>query len=786
MRKKQLVVLLILFAFINVATISMIRFAGGRTNEILSKFEKPWDVERVDGTQNAKTIAINKLDPELRELQSSVPSSVQSPYKAMASMYPQGGEVIPYPVINDYTGGYYWTTFTCIYKGTHGNIWIGIDEEFDSYDDGGTPEDFSDDVWYFGYNWTDDGIYTGNPDYPGGYYLPPGYMDEVTAQDLEEVLYQFDTNIHDTTQQYFGSYADRPGVLGDYKVNVFVFNIKDDFFYNPFTNLGFIMGYFWPAIANSLDTNAFHMDSYQWWRRQGENPPMTSRGIDYSYLSVLAWQYEGTFAHEFQHLINNDVDSDEDSWVDEGMSMLSEYLCGYGISPGHIAEYLIWFWDTPVTIWEGYLSDYGASFLWTYYMYEHYGGSDLIWEVCMDQGNGIEGWSNALANRGIKRSFDQIFQDFAIANYLDDTSFAHGRYGYYGIDIPSDDSEGLTISDVMWIWANYPDWILGPDWTGLGWLFPWQVHEYPHPGQTYPMYISRALSYTPNYVEFYDAPLLFDVTFDGNDFSGPFPTSGALNWHSDGTAWSYFKLNQTFAIPAGGATLSFSNYFSIELDWDYGYVEVHDLDTGEFYTLPSSFGMTTDYVRYVQNNPECPDYLEPVAYEAAGRWNAFTGMSNGVYEEVMDLSFFAGHTIELCFTYWTDEYYQASGWFIDDIAIPELGFYDSVDEDPIPPWIVQGNWYKNDVVVPSDFTVNIILSATLFKRDGNPWMTWHYIDNMRLDDETEEGREFLVLINNRRIQTTAVMVIINQPGFEHTLDTYYTFNAERFNPWWRK
>lgn len=742
MRKKQFSVLLIVFAFLSVASFSVIFYAKADIKSGPSYLNKKWDVEKMDGCKHADVLSLEgvEFDP------------AHSPWWV--------------PVIDDYYGYWYWQEFQNIYNGTYGNIWIGM-TAYDWYVDNGEPGYSPDDVWFFGYPWTPVGI----PE-----YLPAGYVDYITGADLLEVLSEFDNNIHNTVVEYFGEYindpAIRPGPYGDGKVQILVFNIRDEFFYSPDTAPGFIEGYFWSEIA-AWGANAFHMDSYQWWRRQGEYPPMEDpyNGWDFSYLSIKAWEYEGTFAHEFQHLINNDVDPDELSWVDEGCSTLAEWICGYGFSPGHISEYLLWFWDTPLTIWEGYLADYGASFLWTFYMYEHYGGAPLIWDFTHEQANGIEGWVNVLAARGIKRTFDQIFQDWCIANYLDDPTFAHGRYGYYALDIPSENSEWLDIPTAMELWASwYPT------------LFLWHVSEYPHEGSWYPLYATRGLPYTASYVEFSDAPLLFEVEFDGDDFCGAAPTSGSWNWYSDGVAWSWFRLGHVFDLTTvTEATLTFSNYFSIEADWDYGYVEVHDLDTDEWTTLPGL--LTTNTLAFTQDNPNVPDTeWEPMNYSAAGKWNAFTGDSGIIYPEVMDLTPFAGHTIELFFTYWTDGYTLGSGWYIDDIEIPEIEYLSDVETED-PTWTVNAGWYRNDEIVYNNFEVSFIKTTTITKKNGDPWITWHHIERMKLDDDTETGDEFLLMINRRRVQTTTVMVVANQPGYEHTFGTDYSFTADKWH--WR-
>jgi hypothetical protein len=173
-------------------------------------------------------------------------------------------------------------------------------------------------------------------------------------------------------------------------------------------------------------------------------------------------------------------------------------------------------------------------------------------------------------------------------------------------------------------------------------------------------------------------------------------------WYSDGTAYSWFRLNKTFDIPVTGATLNFLSYYEIETDWDYGYVEVHDLDTGDWYTLPGIKTIST--LPEIQDNPNCPAQFEPSAYFGAGTWNAFTGTS-AMYVETMDLTAFAGNTIEVYFTYWTDPYVLELGWYIDNIEIPEVGFFDDVESGP-------GDWTYNgwDIVTPPPPTNGTFLS----------------------------------------------------------------------------
>jgi len=655
---------------------------------------------------------------------------------------PDTGNPWTVPVIDDFLGGWYLLDFECVLQGEHCNIWIGLSTDVwpggyvDHFVDN---PGFDDDEWYFAYPWSS----TGFPDGPG-----PGHYDVIYGEYLTYVLDQFDNNIWEKDTEFFGMYADRPGPEDDYKIQILIFNIRDYLFWIPEIAPWFIEGYFWSYASNLNDANIIHIDTWQWEYRLGPQPLHPTH----------AYEYEGTFAHEFQHLIHYDLDSNELSWVNEGCSTLAEYICGYGFSPGHISEYLIWHWDTSLTIWESYLSNYGAVFLWTFYIYEHYhegiGPGTLIWDITHEQANGIEGYNNVLQAHGIKKTFDEIYEDWTIANYLDDTSFKKGIYGYYDLDIPSED----TLGQLGWQWS-IPLSV---------WIWGYQIDWYPVGG-----YMYARLPYIAQYLEFYGGAPELKVYFDGDDYCGVPAYSGMYEWYSDGTSFSWFRLGQTFSIPATGATLKFWSNYEIEEDWDYGYVEVYDVDDDQWYTLP---GLTTvSTLPNPQDNPNCPAEFEPTTYESAGTWNAFTGSSAGWYQETMDLTPFADHTIELYFTYWTDPYTLELGWYIDDIEIPEIGFFDDV-ESGADGWTGTG-WYITTGVVPNDFEVNFIQTTNFNIKGGKG--TSHHISHMQLNDDTEEGQQLLKVIDTMKVQSgPAVMIVANQPGYEHTFATFWFFIAD--------
>jgi len=647
---------------------------------------------------------------------------------------------------DDYLGGFYNQSFECVLQSAYCNIWIGLNDTVwtggftDEYVDN---PGFDDDEWYFAYPWS----YMGYP----GTRMRPNYRDVIYGNQLVQVANEFDNKIHQNCTSFFGGYSYRPGPMADGKIQILIFNIRDEFFYSPTTAPGFIMGYYWYFISNLNNANIIHIDTWQWWRRQGPNPPGVAPYVSppYPASALLPYQYEATIAHEFQHLIHRDNDNNEYSWVNEGCSTLAEYVSGYGVTT-NLYYYIRYFWDTSLVVWEGNLQNYGVVFLWAVYMYEHYGGQQLIWDIVHEQANGIQGWNNVLQAHGIGKTFDEIFQDWTIANYLDDTSIAGGIYGYYGFDIPCKASNWWDIPYAIYYWGTYDETY------PTGWLLP------------------ERLPYIAWYWELYNGAPELKLYFNGDDFAGVFPYSPMHEWYSDGTAYSWFRLGQTFAIPATGATLKFWSNYDIEEDWDYGYVEVHDLATDKWYTLSGLNTIST--IPNPQDNPNCPDDFEPTAYLAAGRWNAFTGNSGGWYQEEMNLAAYAGHTIELYFTYWTDPYTLGLGWYLDDISISEIGFFDNV-EGGADGWTANAGWQITTGVVENDFKVNIIEQMNINLKIEE--ITIYHISPVTIADVTEDGQELIKVVTTKTVYSgPAVLVAASQPGYEHTWYTEFYFLAD--------
>jgi len=661
-------------------------------------------------------------------------------------------------VSDDYLGGTYPLDFQLFSSGVHCNIWVGLSTDVFP---GGYQDEWiehgvglADDEFFFAYNWSlQGGAFWGAP------RLLPGYRDYIKGSQLIELMNEFDAEMHNQVTGYFGMYADRPGPLdpADHKIQILIFNIRDGLFWDPINAPWFIEGYFWQYISNLYDANIIHIDTYQWFRRQGPHPTGAAPNvITYPPATLRPYEYEGTFAHEFQHLVHRDIDEDELSWVNEGCSGLAQVICGYGFPIGHIYDYLDYWWETSLVIWEGTLANYGATFLFAYYMDEHYGGQPFIWDLVHEDKNGIAGYNDVLAAHSVPKDFDEIFQDWAIANYLDDTDIYDGQYGYYGLDIPSANTYGYSIQASMVYWQKeYPK------------FFNWNPQLEGNVQIGYPYPYGTTLPYTVNYVQFLQlGDHALNVGFNGPNKAGEKPHSPTHEWYSDGTNWAWFRLSHTFTIPTGGATLKFWSNYGIEENWDYGYVEVHDVDADQWYTLRGT--KTTSTLPNPQENSNCPDDVEPTAYLTAGRWNAFTGSSSGWYQEQMNLNQFAGKEIELYFTYWTDGSTLGSGWFIDDIEIPEIPFSDDVESGPNG-WTVNLGWELTEGQWDMYFGVNFIQRKI--------------VTHLTLDSNNDGTATPFPMINNAKVKYGPVtMITTAQPGYELNFATYYYIFYQKI-PW---
>ncbi|RLC90970.1 MAG: hypothetical protein DRI79_04100 [Chloroflexi bacterium] len=372
--------------------------------------------------------------------------------------------------------------------------------------------------------------------------------------------------------------------------------------------------------------------------------------------------YNGVLAHEFQHMIHWYNDRNEETWLNEGFSELAMYLNGFDTGGSE------WTFamepDTQLDSWpEGpgaAGANYGAGYLFTSYFLDRFGSEATQALVAHDE-NGLAAVDAVLADLGTGMTHDDFFADWVAANFLDDPYIADGRYGYEEIDPPSFDIETTYYE------SDYP------------------VSE-----------SSTVHQYGTDYIEVYnEQPLVF--RFTGSTQIGLMDTSahsGDYVWWSNRGDDSDMYLTRAFDLSeVSDATLEFWTWYDIEEDWDYAYVEISTDggQTWEILTTPSGTG----------TNPNGNSF----------GW-AYTGRSGGGeraewIQERVDLSAYTGQEVLIRFEYITDDAVNRPGFVLDDIAIPEIGYFGDFEEDE-DGWEPAG-FIRHVNVLPQHWLVQLIL-----------------------------------------------------------------------------
>jgi hypothetical protein len=168
------------------------------------------------------------------------------------------------------------------------------------------------------------------------------------------------------------------------------------------------------------------------------------------------------------------------------------------------------------------------------------------------------------------------------------------------------------------------------------------------------------------------------ITCDGDytlNFEGSLLTSllpeGAYSgdyafWSNKGDS-SDMTLTQAFDFTdvSGPLSLDFQTWYDIEDGWDYIYL-----------TASTDGGDTWEIVRTPSGTDE-----DPSGNSYGWGWNALSGGGPQWIEENVDISQFAGEEVMLRFEYVTDAAVNGEGMLIDDVSIPEIGYFSDFESD---------------------------------------------------------------------------------------------------------
>jgi hypothetical protein len=439
------------------------------------------------------------------------------------------------------------------------------------------------------------------------------------SSDVENLVDAFENQIYQRNREIFGNEWS-PGIDND--IHLTILYSKE---------LGDAAGYF--SSADSL------MPEIERFSNMAE---MFYLSADYINLSDL-FTY-GVLAHEFQHMIHWNIDRNETSWVNEGLSELAVELNGF--NTGGFAFIFAADPDLQLNFWPGNdqgdsTPHYGASYLFMKYLFERF-GSDFISDLVSQPKNGMRGLDAELSsiqgkNQLSTNSSKEIFQDWTIANILQDDEIANGIYGY-GKDssVPS----------------FFPTEIIecGSEQVGR------TVNQF---GTDF-LEISCESEYEISIQRNQDIPVL-----TGN------PKSGKYYYWSNTRDESGMRLSREFDLTeiSGPVELSYWTWYDIEEDYDYLYVNVSD-DGKNWHVLET---------------PSCTREDPTGSNLGCG----YSGKSAGWIEEIIDLSDYSGKKITVEFEYITDASVNGEGFLLDDVELKAINFFDGF-EDNDGKWIAEG------------------------------------------------------------------------------------------------
>lgn len=364
--------------------------------------------------------------------------------------------------------------------------------------------------------------------------------------------------------------------------------------------------------------------------------------------------YYGTMVHEVQHLIQWSMDSNEATWLNEGLSQLAEIYMGMETADTY--DYLRQP-EIRLNTWE-YEDDvidahYAGAYLFSVYLWEQL-GEDAIQELSRHPANGMAGVRVVVNGHDESRDLTQFTADWAAANYLDNPA-AGPAYYYRSLDFGRPDIE-LRLDE-----ANLDE-------------------------------IKALNQFGVHYIDL-DYRGESTITFAGdtlvNLIESP-PRSGHRMWFAPAQNDSSLQLTAAFDLSElNRATLKFSTWYDLEEDYDFAYVSI-----------------STD-------NGQTWDVLAPNGGRVGEFGRAFNGRSvdrndsqDGWIKEAIPLNSYTGQTVMIRFEVLTDSAITGKGFALDDISIPELGYSSDV-EGGNDGWQANG-FLQTGWQIPQQWAVQII------------------------------------------------------------------------------
>ena len=460
-------------------------------------------------------------------------------------------------------------------------------------------------------------------------------------RELETLADTFENTIYETNREFFGSEW-TPGIDQDPHVYILYAG-----------GIGAsIAGYF--SSADEIHPLAHeYSNAHEMFLFNSDN---TDLGDEFTY---------GVLAHEFQHMIHWYQDRNETSWINEGFSEVAAFLNGY--DPGGFDWLFMRNPDLQLNDWPNDQSatspHYGASFLFLTYFLDRF-GEDATKALVREADNGFDSVDKVLASIGAHDDLtsqptlaDDVFMDWALANYLHDDSVGDGRFTYHNYQDAPQASPTESVTDCATV---------GPMLRN--------VHQY-----------------AADYIEF-ECQGDLTLSFSGSTATGLLPDSaysGDFSFWSNKGDESNMTLTRAFDFTGlgGPIAINFKTWYDLEVDYDYLYLEASE-DGEHWQILITPSGTAED--------PSGNSF----------GWG-YNGVTAGWIDETVDLSQYAGKAIWLRFEYVTDAAVNGEGLLLDDVSVDAAGYFTDFEADD-GGWVADG-FARVQNTLPQTFRLALIL-----------------------------------------------------------------------------
>lgn len=377
-----------------------------------------------------------------------------------------------------------------------------------------------------------------------------------------------------------------------------------------------------------------------------------------NYLDVLA--------HELRHMLGNGYDAGEEDWFVEGGALLAEDLVGFSMFPQTRGSLFLENPDQQLNSWtdDDTIPFYGMGYLVNRYLYDRL-GRDLYRDFIFSPDPGLKAVDALARANDMDMTGVDLWLDWLATMALHDVNGSHNDYNW----------DGPELNPVATTAVN-----------SLPAEFDTTVNQYA--------------------ADYYELPSSGEFAID---FSGQptIPLLGSTGepdgfiWYAQRANESNPRLTRTVDLrEVDHASLNYRAFIDIEQGYDFAYVSISE-DGGQTWQALQAPGMQGDDPLHDPSDSALADYF-------------YTGQLGQWVEESIDLSTFVGQEVLLRFEYITDPILTYRGFALDDIAIPEIGFFDEA-ESLVGGWTAEG-FTRATTELPQSWYLQVIS----FDDEGRP------------------------------------------------------------------